>query len=477
MRVVWGISVLLTLGCTNTVSLSRVRPSPDGGPALDAGTDAGPADAGPSDAGPVDGGVADAGPGDSGLTDGGQLPGDGGVSDAGWSGTWEPLGPPLGQEAQVYPAMAVDPSGALLVAFAELVESPGFSITEIHVVRWSGTAWEPVGGTIARSDMRFPYSAPLWLRLTTDRSGQPLLAFGDSGPGATSGVFPVQTWVFDGVAWHAVPVPGSAMVLGGVALARSANGQVQLAVSSGRALDVWTLGDTGWSAAVPALADDAGVSEPDLALGPDGLPLVAFSEAPAPGSFGPLRAWRWTGNAWVDLAVPWPDVPGGIVHTPRVRARSDGGVVVTGSAWQYDPLNKVQIGVAVPVLALGEGGWSLLAEDGAPGGFGLSEPIAGSPVGLQLANDVPVVVSTLADGGVLLRAIPDTGGELAAPVLGGLGAGTLLLGPDGRPIVGAVMPTHSGPSLVDGGQVQILHFTGAPVTGTPDAGGAAARAH
>src|SRR5262249_53260850 len=130
--------------------------------------------------------------------------------------------------------------------------------------------------------------------------------------------------------------------------------------------------------------------------------------------------------------------------------------------WLYDALTKLQVGVAVPVLPLGESGWSVVENDSAPGGFGLSEPIPGSPVDLALAGDVAVVVSTADDGGVVLRAIPPAGGERVAPVLGGFGAGTLLLAPDGTPLVGAVMPRFNGPDAADAGQVQILPFTGNP---------------
>ena len=140
--------------------------------------------------------------------------------------------------------------------------------------------------------------------------------------------------------------------------------------------------------------------------------------------------------------------------------------MVAASEWQFDDLSKMQVGVAVPVFALGEGGWSVLEQDGVPGGFALSEPIPGSPVGLQLSSDVPVVVSTDLDGGVSLRALVAPDAELSAPVLGGLGAGTLLLLSDGSPLVGAVLPVSQeiGPEAADGGQVQILHFTGTPAT-------------
>ena len=138
--------------------------------------------------------------------------------------------------------------------------------------------------------------------------------------------------------------------------------------------------------------------------------------------------------------------------------------MVAASEWQFDELSKVQMGIAVPVFAMGDVGWSVLERDGVPGGAALSEPIPGSPVDLQLSSDVPVVVSTGRDGGVSLRALVDPGAAKLAPVLGGLGAGTLILLPDGSSLVGAVTPVSQeiGPDQADGGRVQILHFTGTP---------------
>ncbi|MGZ5959160.1 MAG: hypothetical protein ACXWLI_12150 [Myxococcaceae bacterium] len=367
--------------------------------------------------------------------------------------------------------MALDASGALLVAFADLIEMPGITTTEIRVVRWSGQDWQPVGDTVAHSDQRLPYSAPLWVRLTTDASGWTVLAVGDSGPTSTSGAFPAQTWVFDGTAWQPVPVPGGAEQLGGLALGRGADGRIHLALSTGRELDLYSFGDGGWTGEDPPLRIDGGISEPDLASGGNGSTLVAFSEALAPGSFGALRAWRHADGGWTDLALPSPSAFGLLFHTPRVQGRTDGGVLVAASEWQYDPIGKTQVGIAVPVFALGEGGWSMVDDDGAPGGFGLSEPIPGSPVGLQLADDGPVLVSTASDGGVELRVFPQAGGVRLAPVVGGVGAGTLLLLGDGTSLVGAVMPLQHEPGPQrDGGQVQILHFTGTPGSDPPSSG-------
>jgi hypothetical protein len=386
------------------------------------------------------------------------------VPDAGWPGSWETFGPTLGHEAQVYPAMALDASGAPLVAYSALVEAPGVVTTELHVVRWSGSDWEPLGGTIASSTNRLPYAAPLFVRLATDGTGQPVLAFGDSGPGASIGAFPLQTWTFDGSVWQPVPIPVTAEELGGIALDTGADGQVRLVVATSHELHLLVLGAGGWTETLPPMADDAGVSEPDLALGQDGSALVAFSEAPSPGSFGSLRALLGTDAGWTDLGLPSPTGQGLLFHTPRIRSRTDGGLVVAASQWQFDELTKTQMGVAVPVFALSGGGWTLLEQDGQPGGFALSEPIPGSPVDLQLESDVPVVVSTDADAGVSLRALVAPGAPVLAPVIGGFGAGTLLQLPDGTSLVGAVLPVSQeiGPDQADGGQVQIMHFTGTP---------------
>ena len=103
---------------------------------------------------------------------------------------------------------------------------------------WSGSVWEPLGGTIASSTDRLPYAAPLFVRLVTDGTGRPVLAFGDSGPGATIGAFPLQTWTFDGNAWQVVPIPVTAPELSGIALATGADGQVRLVFATSHELRV-----------------------------------------------------------------------------------------------------------------------------------------------------------------------------------------------------------------------------------------------
>src|SRR5262249_38828605 len=165
VRWAWGLPLLVVVSgvaCSET-GKSSLRHTIDGGPG-DAGVDAGPTDAGPGDAGPTDAGVdagpmdagpGDAGPGDAGPSDGG--PTDGGLPhDAGWSGAWERFGPPLGNEAQVYPAMTLDASGGLLVAYVQLVERPGGGAPELPGRRGTGAA----GGRLRRVVGRAPTPPP-----------------------------------------------------------------------------------------------------------------------------------------------------------------------------------------------------------------------------------------------------------------------------------------------------------------------------
>ena len=425
---------------------------------------------GAADGGPADGGAADGGPdrrvarrmvAQSTLGRG---------ADGGWSGTWEPVGPPLGHDAQVYPALAVDPSGRLLVAYADLVETPGLTTTEIQVVRWSG---RPAGirlADLSPAPTNIPFSAPLWLRLATDprraspssrsairgpapprvrsrRSRGPSMA----RPGARSRCRDRHSsWVGSPSDWARMDGCASRCPPG---------------VSS--PCTSWARADRRRSS--HPLTIDGGISEPNQASGGDGSSVLAFSEALAPGSFGALRAWRYRDGGWVDLALPTPTGSGLLFHTPRVRERSDGGVVVAASQWQWDsPSPRFRSASRFRSSSSVKGAGRCSMDDGVPGGFGLSEPIPGSPVGLQLVGDVPVVVSTASDGGVVLRNFPASGGTRTAPVVTDLGAGTLILAPNGTPLVGAVMPVQQeiGPAS-DGGEVRVLHFTGAPGSATP----------
>jgi hypothetical protein len=352
----------------------------------------------------------------------------------------------------------------LYLAFAALVQAPVMDQTELRVMRWSGSSWTPVGGVVVSSALRlrFPYSDPLWLGLATDATGCPVVAFGDSGPDAGTGIFPLRTWTLDGGVWEPVPVPGAAVFLNGLALVRGADGSVRLAVASDGQLQLWGLGPTGWKEIASPLAAgvDAGVSQPDLALAGDGTPVVVFDTARVAGEVGALRAARWTDGGWTDLGLPSPGDAETVFYGPRVLVRSDGGVVVAAAQWLREAESHLQSGVAVPILSLGLGGWATAAIATPPGGTGLSVPVVGAPLGLALQNDTPVVVFTDRDGGTELHALTPGGVDVAlAPMLEGVMSGMLLLDSMGVPVVGGVTPLtiqDAGLPAVDGGAIEVL---------------------
>jgi hypothetical protein len=383
---------------------------------------------------------------------------DAGSEDA---GRWEPLGSPLGHDTQVYPAVAADPSGTVFVAYAALAAGPGIDQTELRVARWSGSAWIPVGGVVASSGTRLPYSDPLWLGLATDGAGRLMVAFGDTGPGLPTGPLPLKTWTFDGSMWQPVPVPGTAKFLNGLSLLRGADGVLRLAVASETGLRLWILVSGTWTEATSPLPTpaDAGVSQPALGLAPDGTPVVVFDRARVAGEVGALQAVRWTDGGWSDLGLPSPGDAETVFYGPRVVVRADGGVVVAAAQWIREATSHLQNGVAVPLLTLGAGGWSLVDLQAVPGGAGLSEPVAGAPIGLALQGDAPVVVFTRRDGGTELRALTAAGEVALAPPLDGVMAGTLVLDSLGTPVVGGVTPQtilDAGLPAVDGGASEVL---------------------
>ena len=64
-----------------------------------------------------------------------------------------PLSAPSGWPWQV---VAVEPGGAILVASSEPVEVNGAAVGTVRVKRWTGAAWEPLGGRSTWSPPRTP---------------------------------------------------------------------------------------------------------------------------------------------------------------------------------------------------------------------------------------------------------------------------------------------------------------------------------
>jgi hypothetical protein len=123
-----------------------------------------------------------------------------------WTGSaWEPIGggpvPMKSGFSEVSGlALALDADGRPYVAWStsEISRVPAGAV---HVRRWNGAAWEPVGSRLSLSRAVTPADSPT-LRL--DPQGRPVVSFAQ-GDSATD--WRIQLWRFDGEAWGALGAP------------------------------------------------------------------------------------------------------------------------------------------------------------------------------------------------------------------------------------------------------------------------------
>jgi hypothetical protein len=111
-----------------------------------------------------------------------------------WDGSqWQVLGDDeLRRDAQrhaSYPAVAVDGSGAPIVAFRE----PNPTQLSIYVSRWDGTSWVPLGDTVNE-----PANGTSSAGIAIDASGRPLVACTEFAPGSS---YTVRVRRWDGMQW------------------------------------------------------------------------------------------------------------------------------------------------------------------------------------------------------------------------------------------------------------------------------------
>ncbi|GGL84093.1 hypothetical protein GCM10010840_22360 [Deinococcus aerolatus] len=170
------------------------------------------------------------------------------------------------------PALGLDAAGQPTVAWlqGEVLAS------NVLVKRWTGTAWEALGGSLNRTPDRYLAST----RLKLDRQGQPTVAWLED----LSGRDALYASRWDGQAWQA---------LGGPLSPHSA-------------------------------------SAPALALDRAGQPVLAWVEERS--GIGQIHLARWTGRAW--------QIHGALNLDPRRDARSPGLAVRPGGdivlAWRED---------------------------------------------------------------------------------------------------------------------------------------------
>ncbi|THF70930.1 hypothetical protein E7T06_05055 [Deinococcus sp. Arct2-2] len=199
-----------------------------------------------------------------------------------WDGvTWR-RSPPLnsGRQVALLPAIALNTAGAPVVTWLE-----GDAATSaVLVKRWTGTAWQALGGALNRRPNTYTFAPALRL----DGAGRPVVAWLEDQDGIDT-LF-VKRWT--GVAWQAL---GDALNVrtespaGRPALALDAQGRVTVAWAEGldgsrqvyaKRWDGKTWRGLG-GGALSTSGRDAGFT--DLGIGPDGRTYVAWQEQTAGG--------------------------------------------------------------------------------------------------------------------------------------------------------------------------------------------------
>ncbi len=245
-----------------------------------------------------------------------------------WTGSaWQAVGGAVNAVRGNYasfPVLALDGSGKAVVAFNEY---DGHH-THVYVQRWTGSDWEAVGGAL-NNDSRHNSLHPA-LALAVD--GKPVVAFYEYD-GSHSNVY-VQRWT--GSTWQ--PVGGALNAVSGQnarwpVLALDSNGRpiVGFIEVDGQYQNVYVRQWTGsdWQAVggpVNAVLGHGVDLHAVLALDGNGKPVVAFYESD--GSHSNVYVQRWTGSTWQSVGGALNAVSGQDAGQPVLATDDSGRLVV-----------------------------------------------------------------------------------------------------------------------------------------------------
>ena len=254
-----------------------------------------------------------------------------------WDGNaWRAIGEALsavgGTTSVDAPSLALDAAGSPTVAWGEY--DTGFSDHPIHVARWDGQSWQPVGGALAIDAGTSAFATDSSVIL--DEAGRPIVAWFESDDNQVGSIY-VERWT--GGAWQALgpavsPRVGSTNAYS-PSLAIDASGVPLVAWdevrSADRELFVSRWSGSRWEIVGGAVtpAGSSGYS-PSLALDVGGTPVVAWDQGD--GAARTIRVARLAGNAWQRLGEALtadPDAPA--AHWPSLSLDARGHPMV---AWQ-----------------------------------------------------------------------------------------------------------------------------------------------
>lgn len=279
-----------------------------------------------------------------------------------------------------HPSLAIGPDGAPVIVWYD--ESGGNE--EIYLRRWNGVAWVELGGSASGGGISDTVGVSLNPSLAIDLDGMPVVAWNDY----TSGDVEIYVRRWNGSSWVELGA-GSAsgggisnndgdshnpsLVIGpdgapAVAWEDNSSGNYEIYL---RRWDgaTWVELGAGSASGGGISNNDGGSSNPSLAIGPDGMPAVAWdslSEDTITHHYtrlwkgvnwvGPDRNYeiyvrRWNGAAWVEIGAGSASSGGisdnnGESRYPSLAIGPDGVPVVAwddNSAWAGDNRDNYKI--------------------------------------------------------------------------------------------------------------------------------------
>jgi hypothetical protein len=219
-----------------------------------------------------------------------------------------PLGAPLsanatdGSEAQ-HPSLKIDGAGRPVVAWLDATQLEPYGV---HVRRWNGTSWEPLGAALSIS----VGSTSNGCSLMFDGEGRPLVVWDEQ---SASGGVSVRIRRWNGSTWE--PLGTSDVLLpqplGADFIIFAGDGQGQLVAAlrefnqGATSVSVWRWDGRTWARLGSSLKVDSarGVSSLRMALDPAGNPFVSWSESDLGGNLGAYMR-HWNGSAWTSIPMP-----------------------------------------------------------------------------------------------------------------------------------------------------------------------------
>ena len=252
-----------------------------------------------------------------------------------WNGsTFQAMGNPFttsGNEIRS-PRLAIDASGAVIVAWADSFAS---SNARVRAARWDGAAWTDISGSGGVLGAFLYSGTPPVLSIATTPAGTPVVAF------ATTGFATLVAKYGSGTSWSALGPPpampiGTGGVNGPIVAINGAGDPFVISMSRTMAsvyrASVARFDGTNWQAVGDAPGTGYSDVEHNMAIAPDGAPVVVIGGRAVLGSRERLSFYRRAGGAWQALPSPTDGAPAAADESSPIIAVGAGNLI---AVWMH----------------------------------------------------------------------------------------------------------------------------------------------